>query len=283
MFTLKIENANGERIELTHEPSRFYVTSISGLTRPQTNINVSTGGTSDGTFFNSARVNQRNIVISVTLNGDIEENRNYLYRVFPLKKPCWVFFENKVRSVKIQGYVEILDSNLFTERQAVQISIICPRPYFESLQEIATLISRDASNFEFPFSIEEGEPEPISELLDSPLAIINNSGDVECGWVINSTLPTGFTGLKIINSTTGEFIEFNYTFNVGDIVQISTVEGDLFAKVKRGSLTINILGYITQGSTWFKLPTGRNELTYTTGGASGFDIAISCRPLFGGV
>lgn len=131
MYTLKIENTNGEIFELTHDFSNYYVTDVSGLTPPATTINTAKAGIIDGTFFNSASVEERNIVISLTINGDIEANRQKLYRIFPRKTPCTIYFKNANRDVKIKGYVETIECDPFVKREKAQISIICPRPYFE--------------------------------------------------------------------------------------------------------------------------------------------------------
>ena len=44
MFTLKIENANGEIFELTHDSRNYVVIGVEGLTYPPTAVNTSTGG-----------------------------------------------------------------------------------------------------------------------------------------------------------------------------------------------------------------------------------------------
>ena len=62
--------------------------------------------------------------------------------------------KNANRDVKIKGYVETIECDPFVKREKAQISIICPRPYFEAL---ATLYAEacGGSSFEFPFAIEE--------------------------------------------------------------------------------------------------------------------------------
>ena len=56
MFTLKIENSNGEIFELSHNLKNYAIGGIEGLTQPKTVVNTSTGGGLDGTFYNSSRV-----------------------------------------------------------------------------------------------------------------------------------------------------------------------------------------------------------------------------------
>lgn len=282
MFTLKIENANGEIFELTHNTQNYAVIGVQGLTYPPTVVNTSTGGAVDGTFFNSSRVEQRNIVIEIIINGNIETNRQQLYRIFSIKKPCTVYFSNKNRSVQIQGYIEVLDGDLFVQREQVQISIICPRPYFEDLQTIYTELSQVVRMFEFPFMIET--PIPFSEIVDYPLCTVNNNGDVDAGCIIRVEINDNVTGLKIYNVTTQTFIGFDYSFQQGDEITINTISGQMKTTLNRNGQVINILNYLSAGSTWFKLPPGNNDFTYsTTEGSEAVTIIFATAALYGGV
>lgn len=264
MFTLKIKNANGETFELTHNSENYLITDIQGLTRPQAAINTSTGGALDGTFFNSSRVEQRNLVITVELHGDIEANRQQLYSICSINKPCTIFFKNKNRDVQIIGYVETLEGDLFTSDEKMQISIICPRPYFEDLNAIYTELSETVRLFEFPFSIEESAPIPFSEIVDYPLCTVKNSGDVECGCKMAVEVIGSVTGLTIHNSTTQKFFGLNYSFTAGDTITIDTISGEMGVSLLRSGVVTNLLNYVTEGSTWIKLALGDNDFTFTT-------------------
>ena len=70
IFTLKIKNYKNEIYELTHDYEHYYVMSVSGLTPPVTTINTTVSGIHDGSYYNSSRVQQRNIVITVGLRGN---------------------------------------------------------------------------------------------------------------------------------------------------------------------------------------------------------------------
>ncbi len=187
-FTLKIENTKGEVFELTHNTKDYVVAGVQGLTRPQTSVNTSACAGIDGSFFNSARMEQRNIVIDLILRGDIEGNRQRLYRIFPAKTPCTVYFKNHNRDVKIKGYVETLEGNIFSEKEQMQISIICPKPFWEDMQAVYDELSSVVKRFHFPFSIEE--PIPIAELNGSGGVTIENKGDVETGFICRITMQT---------------------------------------------------------------------------------------------
>lgn len=282
MFTLKIGNNRGSIYELTHNTGRYAVVGIDGLTRPPTNINTAIAGGIDGSFFNSARVEQRNLVISIILRGDIETNRQALYTIFPLKSKCTIYFSNKNRDVKIEGFVETLEADLFTMQERVQVSIICPRPYWQDMNEIIESISTTVNLFQFPFSI--SEPIPFAEIYNEPHAFLNNLGDSETGFTIVTTLEKNLSTLTFTNLTTGEFFKVDYTMLEGDTFILSTIQGGLNVRIEREGSSINLLNYIGAGSSWIKLVTGLNDITYSCGSdEADFPIAINAIWLYGGV
>lgn len=285
MYTLKIENTNGEIFELTHDFSNYYVTDVSGLTPPATTINTAKAGIIDGTFFNSASVEERNIVISLTINGDIEANRQKLYRIFPRKTACTVYFKNANRDVKIQGYVETIESDLFSKREKAQISIICPRPYFEDLATIYAELAATLSMFEFPFAIEEDNPIPFSEATDYPIAEIMNEGDAEAGCIISIEVNDTIQGIKIINTSTQQFFYLDSAFVDHDKITISTISGQMGVTRERGGTKTNILNYVGANSTWLRLAPGVNYFTYTIddGDTEDVEITFEATTLYGGV
>lgn len=285
MYTLKIENSNGDIFELSHNTQNYAVIGVTGLTPPPTTINTATAGIIDGTFFNSARVNQRNVVITVVLNGDIEANRQRLYKIFPRKVPCTIYFKNANRDVKIIGYVETLDGDLFSMREQIQISIICPRPYFEDLNTIYTELAHVLRLFEFPFAIAKTPGVPVSELTENPLCTIVNNGDAPAGCIISVSISGEVEGLKIINSTQQTFFGLDYTFSAGDEIEINTCSGQMGVTLKRNGVTTNLLNYVSPASNWFRLSLGDNVFTYTltTGDVASVVAIFATTNLYGGV
>ena len=284
MFTLKIESSLG-LVELTHDLNNFAVVGVQGLTPPPTTINTAIAGSIDGSFFNSARVEARNIVITVILAGDIEANRQRLYRIFPRKMPVTIYFKNKNRDVKISGYVEALEGDLFVQQEQMQISILCPRPYFEALDSVTNTIGDVLPLFEFPISIAEDTPIEMGEVSTSPVYTYDNQGDVETGAVFMFTFDGSVTGITLTNQTTTAYIGFDYSFTSGDVLTVSTIQGELYAKLKHNGSDINLLNYLISGSTWIKLAVGGNELIYTvtTGDENDVICTFNAPTLYGGV
>lgn len=282
-FILKIKNTNGELFELTNNSEKYNIIRVEGLTPPPTAVNTATAGTLDGSFFNSARVEQRNLVITLVINGDIEANRQALYKIFPRKTKCTVYFKNQNRDVKIDGYVEMLEGDLFSMREQIQISIICPRPYFEAINALYTELSKIIALFEFPFSIVT--PIPFSEILDYPICTINNTGDAECGTKIDIDFFGSASGLKIANTTNQTYFELDYTFQDNDHVVIDTNSGSMGVYLERAGVRSNLLNYVAKNSTWLKIIPGENIFTFTLNTGDDEDVKIHFKTslLYGGV
>ena len=289
MYTLKIQNAAGELFELTHNRSQYSLIHVTGLTPPKADINTSLAGTIDGAFYNSARVNMRNIVLTIVIEGDIEANRQHLYRIFPIKSPCTVFFKNENMDVKIDGYVELVDGDLFSMREQMQISILCPRPYWSALGLVAYELSTTVAMFSFPFCIEATPGVAISEYTHQPTIKIYNSGSVPCGFTADVEIAAesqGVSYLTLYNLTTQKRIGIlgNVTLAATDKVRISTVPGSLAISMVHDGTKTNLINSMADGSEFFNLALGENILYFTcTGDIDDVDINIVPSFLFAGV
>ena len=285
IFTLKIRNCKNEIYELTHDYDHYYVMSVSGLTPPATTINTTVSGIHDGSYYNSSRVQQRNIVITVGLKGDVEANRQRLYSIFPLKKECTVFYKNQNRNLKIDGFIETLEADIFSQQESVQISIICPNPYFQGLSVIESDIRREQPLFEFPFAIEE--PIPFGNIMRIPTCYLNNIGDVGCGCIFHFRFHKFVEYLRITNRVTGECMDLqDARFNDGDELMINTNFGNLrIIHYRSDGSERNLLPYLKKDSKWIHLETGANTIIFTVseGLYNGINASVEFTPLYGGV
>ena len=162
--SVTVTNYLGDSIKLIlgePEKSGFLIKSIEGLGPPKANINVTEISTSDGSMYNSSRLDNRNIVfelIFVEVCGEgnrvietIEDVRQKSYTYFPIKKQIELVVETDNRIVKTTGYVESNEPEIFSEQEGSQISIICPDPFFYGTDVSTNLYSVEPA-FEFPFS-----------------------------------------------------------------------------------------------------------------------------------
>lgn len=108
---------------------------------------------------------------------------------------------------------------------------------------------------------------------------IINQGDVDVGFVLKIEAVEGeVTKPKLTNNKTGEVIEIILHMTKGDKIEISTENGNKYARLIRGNSEIDIFKYITTSSTMsMKLTKGRNNLSIT---ASGNAINMAAKVIY---
>ena len=138
------------------EQSGFFIRGIEGLGPAKAVINTRESLSSDGAFYNSARLNARNIVFNLGFleNLTIEETRQSSYKYFPIKKRIEILIETDRRFGKAFGYVESNEPDIFSNDEGSVVSVLCPDPYFYSLETFEVDFSSVVGGFTFPFSNE---------------------------------------------------------------------------------------------------------------------------------
>lgn len=282
MFTLIAENERGERLSLTDNP-RWDVADVTGTNPAPAAIGMKKYAGADGSAFSSASVQNRNIVITLSLKVPIEENRLILYRFFRTKQRIRLLYTNKHRDVYIPGYIESVENNPFTQQQLPQISVICPDPFWRSaVQEIADF-SAVRALFEFPFSIPDTGME--FSVLEHLTATDINAGEIETGAVIRMSASGAVENPRIYNRTTQEYFGLTYTMAEGDLITVDTRFGEKSVTVLHGSTVAeNILHAKSDGSAWLTFYPGRNQLDFDAdSGAENLSVSVTLTPLFEGV
>ena len=288
MYTCKIENYKNDVITLTQNESNFQLINIEGLNPPNAQINLSTIAGLDGARFNSSKLEVRNIVIYIKLNGDVEFNRIMLYKYFSTKEWCKFYYKNGLRDVFIECYAESVDVTPFSNNEIMQISLVCPKPYFKDMEEVITDISKVIAGFTFPFSINIDEPIPISIFNTNRITNVFNSSETEMGAIIKISVLGNINKILIRNTGTGETFTINNTqgFVSGDIVTINTNKGEKSVTLFRNGQTTNLFPYLVSGSIWFQLLIGNNSFSYLIDNGDNddmVDIEFKHRALFRGV
>lgn len=261
MIQITVENNRGEKLNLSNNPG-YVVTRIDGLNPPKANINTAVTATFDGSTFKSSRVNNRNILIEIVLDDNVENSRLNLYKYFKVKSKVTIYLQTGRRDVYTIGYVETFECDLFENRQKAQISIICPYPYFIDINADITQFSVTTDCFEFPFSI-PAEGIPFSETIMNTHKSIINNGDVDSGLVINLHATSTVLNPKIYNEDTGEYFIINAEMTEGDEIEINTNKGQKGVTMTATGVTTNIINDIEPGSTWFHIEPGDNMFLYT--------------------
>lgn len=285
MFVCKIENTKNNILRLTQNESDFQILSVQGLNPPNAQINTSKIVGLDGSKFNSSTMNERNLVIMIKLRGDIEKNRICLYSFFRSKEWCKFYYKNNSRDIYIEGYVETIECDLFSNNEIVQVSIICPNPYFKSVEEIIDDVSKSVGAFEFPFAINLPGVE-FSTIDNSKITNVFNDSESETGLIIVINVFNTINTIQIKGTSTGETFTLNYNFVENDRITINTNKGKKSVSLLRNATTINLFTAIKKGSTFFQLDVGDNFFSYLVDDGTNDDavqILFKHCTLYGGV
>lgn len=301
--SVTVTNHLGESIKLElrfPEKSGFLVQEISGLGPSKADINSTELATADGSLYNSARVNTRNIVLSLKLlaNPTIEITRQKSYKYFPIKKRIRLLIETDTRICEIYGYVESNEPIIFSSSETTQISIICPDPYFYSSGgdgKQITIFSGIESQFTFPFSNESLNTNLIvmGEIVTNQEQTVYYNGDAEIGVTIYIHALGDVTNLTIYNLFTRETMTIDtnrlatltgFGIIASDDIIISTVKGRKYIQLFRDGVYTNILNCLDKDADWFQLSKGDNVFVYTADtGATLLQFRIENRTLYEGV
>lgn len=295
-----VTNPKGEslKLELTRpELSGLIVQSIEGLGPTKATINTGETATMDGSLFNSARASNRNIVITLALMfaPTVEDSRQKIYKYFPVKKRIRLDFETDRRSVYTYGYVESNEPAIFSSQETVQISVICPDPFFYDINPTMVGFYSIEPLFEFPFS-NESLSDSMLELsrlrLDSRINL-SYSGDSDTGLKIVIHFSGSVKNVRLYNLTSGHSISINTdkvsdisgeALKNGDEIHISTISGDLYAKLLHDGQFSNIIGSLEKNSDFFKVSNGDNIIAFTVDeGENNLTINFIYRNAYGGV
>lgn len=142
------------------ELSGILITDIDGIGADKAIIYTTDYASIDGAFFNSSRIPQRDINLTLkplwTKSGTVEDHRLEIYKFFPIRQKVTLTFETDNRVAEIVGYVEKNAPSIFSDDERISITVTCPDPYFydAARYEGITTTSFNSTTPEFSFEMD---------------------------------------------------------------------------------------------------------------------------------
>ena len=239
------------------ETDLIQIRNISGLDPVKAAVNTTPFGSVDGASYVGSSVLSRNIVLTLHPNPDwddwtFESLRRLVYSYFMPKRPTrLVFYSDDIVPVEISGIVESVSVNSFSKDLEIQVSIICPDPYFTALDP--TVITGQ--------TVRSG----------GGVIIAPYNGSVEAGMVIKVSQTSGATPTDIAVQIGDPIVTY---FAVAAVVngnmyfEMSSVPMQKFVQnINIGSGVItNLLSrvHVQEGSLWPTFQPGDNEFSVIT-------------------
>lgn len=269
---VEVDDLQGHTLSLPlfDAPPGFLITNIDGLDPVKSTIVSSSFGQLDGSQFQSARRENRNLVLSVKLepySGEqtVQQLRAKLYQFFMPKTNVTIrFFNDGVLTYLIDGMVESCESAMFAKDPEMAISIMCFEP-----------------NFRAPMANTFGG----GTVSGNAESTIVNTGNVETGYVFKLNVNRDISGFSILNRRpNGSMAQLDFSGSLvnGDVVEISTEFMDKHATLTHGGAASSVLYGVSPASKWGPLWPGANLFRVLVPGTTmGYTVAYT--PKYGGL
>lgn len=190
--TVSVVNRFGDEISTNFVgvyEAPYVITKIEGHGPVGADINLTQFATTDGAMYNSARVGER--VLSLTLavvaqpGKTIEHARQWIYKTYAVKGRVTMVFTTDTGTYVMTGYVEKCEPDIFDKITKVKITIVCPDPYFYAPAKTVTSIQSVKGGFEFPFADNTTKinGEVLFSIGENGQAYYVNDPNVDARWV----------------------------------------------------------------------------------------------------
>lgn len=297
-----ITNCYNEKLHITlgeAEPDHgLLLIKAEGLGPVQADINTTDLATRDGSKFNSARAQERNITFTFRFifANTIEDARQLSYKYFPLKRNLNLKVTTDNRILETNGYVESNEPEIWSEQEETTISIICPDPWFyEAFQgSQQTDFYGVTPLFEFPFENDSLTEELIEfgQIEIKTERVVIYEGDAEVGIVIRIKASGPTSNITFYKIDTREKLVIDvekieditgYGITAADEIIISTIRGEKSAVLFRNGIYYNILNAVDRYANWFELKKGDNIFVFDTDINSNLQVSIINRIAYEGI
>lgn len=281
---LTYTNSGGESITLKQNRP-YFLTKIDGTGNIRQTVNTFKAPDQDGAFYISSTLDMRNITLEGTIVANTPDEaytrRQRLLQIFSPKLRGTLLYRGR----QISCVVEEAGFSV-SSRQKIPnffISLLCPSPFFETLDEIREELASWIPMFEFELEIPEDGME-FGARQPSQIITVDNIGDVSCGCEIVFRALGAVTNPELLNIDTGEYIRLLTTMSANDELRVYTHFAGKRVVSVNGQTVTNAFSLLDTGSVFFQLTAGVNTLRYDASvNMDLLEVSVYFRPQFLGV
>lgn len=240
-----------------------------------------------GVYYSSSTLETRDISIEGYVIGpsyyNIEENKDVLNRLInPLEEIQLVRGGYKLffhPDTSIQYYPTVENNNEYMCKFLIQGT--AAYPLFSTINDEVYPITMTIPQFKFPLIIPQNKGIIMGVRQRSLIAEINNIGDVETGIKFILTATGTAVNPSITEILTQKHIYIDKTLTAGEVIEISTEDGNKYVHGTVDLVTSNYFKYRRLNSDWIKMRRGNNVFQYDCDeGRENLDVTISYSPKY---
>jgi hypothetical protein len=207
----------------------------------------------------------RNITITAAIKKSsltlLNQYKRTLVNIMSPKIPSKLKYSNETYEKELDVVVELTPSfsqtDNYTNFQVFFVSLIAHNPFWKDISDSNEILAISTPLISFPLVC---EPTFALECDGENRVAIDNIGDVDTPVEIYFYGPA--TNPKVINETTGEFIEVTKILLSGESLYINTKKGSKQVLYNNGITETNAFSLIDIDSTFWQLKVGENIITY---------------------
>lgn len=248
--------------------SPFFLASLDGVYTISNNVYISDNTMTDGGTYQGSVAAKRNIVITAIANPKNmiynQPDRDLLYLLFRKDEIGeLVYTENDV-SRKIEYVTESITRAPRGSR-AFTISLLCPSPMFEDVNENSVSIANWLDGFEFIHEFDEDGEELGSQSGEHSVNIVNDVATSNIGITAIITATGSITNPSITRIESDESIKVGsiahpFTMERGDVLTITTAVNNKHVRLTRNGVVTEVNEYLTEDSEFIQLMYGDNNI-----------------------
>lgn len=244
------------RLPMFDQSDGYLIKDIQGLDPVDAMLTYSSLANQDDEQEQSSKRVKRNIILKLGyapdfVNDTVKMLRDRLYQFFMPKMQVRLrFISDDMPTVEIVGRVEKLNAPLFAKDPEATISIICAKASFVGMDAVTASGNTTGT-------------------VTGTATPVNYQGTTETGGLFRIAPNRSIGGFTIQNTLpdgTVQSQEFVYPLVSGDVLVISSVNLNKYARLTRSGTTSSVLFGISPYSQWLNLFPGVNNLRVVVAG-----------------
>lgn len=267
------ENTRGEKIEFTYNGYPLRLADTDGFSDAEYEVSTSKNSGQDGENWNGTTASKRNTIITADIFENYREWGDRLRSFFQPRSWGTVYAYDGGDGRKAQYQVEKIDVEETGTVRSATVSLICPDPKFYALTDNLTQLAVWQGCIRFPLHITE--PFHVTEKVNTLIGNVRNDSAVPMGLTVTFRATGTVTNPSLYDINRRELMQINATMHAGDMIVITTADGNKRVKLISGGVTSNISNLMQYPPKWLKAYQGDNLFRYNAGeGIDNLSVSI---------
>ena len=239
---------------------RMWIESVSGLGADY-EVTTSKNSGQDGENYTGATASKRNIVMALDVPKQrMDDTKDRLYSFFQPRSVGILYYYSGNIARKTRYYVESIEPEESGLVRTITISLICPDPKFYALTDSLTELAAWEGLIEWPLEIIE--PFEVTHKANSLVGNVHNDNAVEMGLTVTFRATGTVANPSLYDVNRHSLMQINTTMHAGDVIIITTGDGNKRVKLVSGGVTTNINNLMNYPPVWLKAYQGDNLFRY---------------------